>query len=163
MPSSAPIAPGRLLSRRRFVGVTVGATGLLAAGGCALPSSVVEPDPLLELAESARRDAEQFSAADALHGDHVRALHRLAAVRRTHADRLDELTGGLLTAVTSTPGPERDPGTPAVCPPIDEVRSRLRDDAVRAADVVVDLEDTRAEVVAAVSAACTAAVEVVLA
>ena len=53
--------------------------------------------------------------------------------------------------------------TPPVCPPLDEVRSRLRGDASRATEVAVDTDGTRAELAASVAAACISAVEVVLA
>jgi hypothetical protein len=50
-----------------------------------------------------------------------------------------------------------------VCPPAEEVRSRLRADAADAAGAAAATEGARAEIAGAVSAACTAAVEVELA
>lgn len=162
VPHSAPDVLTRSLSRRRFVAVTAGATALAAtAGGCSLPATIGEPDPLTELAEAAHRDSLQFAAADVSHGDRVQALHRLAEVRRVHAERLDQSVEPLAADVTSSSG--EAPEAQIVCPPLAEVLSRLRSDAIRAAKVAVDVEGTRAELAASVSAACIAAVEVVLA
>ena len=155
MPQSAPV----VLSRRRFVGAAVGVTGLAVANGCALPAVVERPDPLIPLIDAAARDARELAAADATHGDRVGALRRIADARRVHADALAELADtadeGEEQPVTSTP--------PPVCPPVDEVRARLRADAALAADVAAETDGDRAEIAGAVSAACTAAAEVVLA
>ncbi|AWH92241.1 hypothetical protein [Dietzia lutea] len=155
MPHSAPV----VLSRRRFVGAAVGVTGLAVAGGCALPAVVDRPDPLIPLIDAAARDARELAAADATHGGRVGALRRIADARRVHADALAEL------ADTADEG-EDQPVAPAplpVCPSVDEVRARLRADAALAADVAAAIDGARAEIAGAVSAACTAAAEVVLA
>lgn len=155
MPHSAPV----VLSRRRFVGAAVCVTGFAVAGGCALPAVVDRPDPLIPLIDAATRDARELAAADATHGDRVGALRRIADARRMHADALAGLTD------TADEG-EEQPATPApppVCPPVDEVRARLRADAALAADVAAEIDGARAEIAGAVSAACTAAAEVVLA
>lgn len=162
VPHSAPVVLTRPLSRRRFVAVTAGVTAVAAtAGSCSLPATIGDPDPLTELAEAAHRDTVQFAAADASHGDQVRALHRLAEVRRVHADRLDLLATPLPGELT--PSTEESVDAQIICPPLAEVLSRLRGDASRAAEVAVVVEGPRAELAASVSAACTAAVEVVLA
>lgn len=154
LPSSSP------LSRRRFVASTVGVAGLMVAGGCALPTADDEPDPLIELAEAAVRDAEELAAADAAHGEDVARLRRVADARRVHAQRLHE---EISLRRSGDDEPYREILQPApVCPPLEDVRIRLRADARRAAEVAVDAEGYRAELVAAVSAACTAAVQVVL-
>lgn len=156
-----PIAYPVPVSRRRFVAVTAGATGLLFAGGCSLSPIDDEPDPLRLLAEAADRDARQLVAADASHGDDVARLRRIGEARRVHADRLAaEITR---LAPDESPSDGVEPGPPATCPPIGEVRARLREDAKRAAEVAVDSRGYRAELAAAVSAACTTAVEVTLA
>lgn len=155
MPHSAPV----VLSRRRFVGAAVGVTGFAVAGGCALPAVVDRPDPLIPLIDAAARDARELAAADATHGDRVGALRGIADARRVHAGALAELadTADEGAAQPVTPAP------PPVCPPVDEVRSRLRADAALAADVAAETDGARAEIAGAVSAACTAAAEVVLA
>ncbi|MFN3601833.1 MAG: ubiquinol-cytochrome c reductase iron-sulfur subunit N-terminal domain-containing protein [Dietzia sp.] len=157
MPASSTVP----VSRRRFVAVTAVATGLVVAGGCAVPLIDDEPDPLLQLAEAADRDARELAAADASHGTDVARLRRIADARRTHAERLSVEIGPTDSAEAPSNGAE--PDTPAICPPIDEVRTRLRDDARRAGEVAVASRGQRAELAAAVSAACTTAVEVVLA
>ncbi|MBS7547516.1 hypothetical protein [Dietzia massiliensis] len=157
MPHSAPV----VLSRRRFVGAAVCVTGFAVAGGCALPAVVDRPDPLIPLIDAATRDARELAAADATHGDRVGALRRIADARRMHADAL----AGLTDTADEGEG-EEQPATPApppVCPPVDEVRARLRADAALAADVAAEIDGARAEIAGAVSAACTAAAEVVLA
>ena len=162
VPHSAPINLTRPFSRRRFIAVTAGATALSASvGGCSTPSSLGGPDPLQEIADAAHRDAVQFAAADASHGDRVQILHKLAEVRRVHAERLLQMREQPSPDVTpSAPGAEQ---APPVCPPLDEVRSRLRGDASRATEVAVADEGPRAALTASVAAACVAAVEVVLA
>ena len=156
-----PITSHVPVSRRRFVAVAAGATGFLVAGGCSIPLVDDDPDRLRLLAEAADRDARQLAAADASHGEDVARLRRIGEARRVHADRL--------TAELDRPAPDDapsdgvDPDQPAICPPIGEVRARLRDDARRAAEVAVDSRGYRAELAAAVSAACTTAVEVTLA
>ena len=161
MPHSAPV----VLSRRRFVGAAVCVTGFAVAGGCALPAVVDRPDPLIPLIDAAARDARELAAADATHGDRVGALRGIADARRVHADAL----AGLADTADEGEGEgegEEQPATPApppVCPPVDEVRARLRADAALAADVAAEIDGARAEIAGAVSAACTAAAEVVLA
>lgn len=156
MPSSSPT----LMSRRRFLGVTAGAAGLLAAPGCALPEPDDTPDPVLDLVLSAERDAREFAAADSAHGDHVGALHRLADVRRIQAGQLE----AALTSPrqTPTPAPSADSPEPVRCPPVDEVRTRLRADIATATEVALAESGIRAELAGAVAASCTAAVEVLL-
>lgn len=158
MPDSSTVP----VSRRRFVAVTAVATGLVVAGGCAVPLVDDEPDPLLELAEGADRDARELAAANASHGDDVARLHRIADARRTHAEQLSAEIGPTDSTEAPSNGAEADP-PPAICPPIGEVRTRLRDDARRAGEVAVASRGSRAELAAAVSAACATAVEVVLA
>lgn len=161
------------VSRRRFVAVTAVATGMALAGGCALPPADDEPDPLLALAVAAARDARELAAADASHGDDAPRLRRIADARRIHAERLSaEIGAAEIDAAEVEPGDTAEPidtadvpgaGSPAVCPPIGEVRERLREDARRAGEVAVDSRGYRSELAASVSAACTTAVEVVLA
>lgn len=156
MPSSSP----PLMSRRRFLGVTVGTAGLLAAPGCALPEPDGAPDPVLNLVLAAERDAREFAAADRTQGDLVGALHRLADVRRIQAGQLE----AALTSPreTPTPAPTTGPPEPVRCPPVDEVRTRLRADIAAATEVALAESGIRAELTGAVAAACTAAVEVLL-
>lgn len=160
--SSAPVA----LSRRRFLTVSCGAVGLVVATGCAVPALEGSPDPVLDLIRAAERDAREFAAADASHGSYLDAIRRIADVRRVHAERLGELVEFPQgTAAGGTDGADASPAapaTPAVCPPVDEIRSRLRADAAGAADVASASDEVRAEITGAVSAACTAAVEVLL-
>lgn len=154
LPAPAP------LSRRRFVAAAAGVAGLVAAGGCGLPAVDDAPDPLLELAEAAGRDADELAVADASHGESVAPLRLIADARRVHAERLYEEIARQRDADAEPP---REILRPApVCPPLEEVRSRLRADARRAAEVAAGTEGYRASLVAAVSASCTAAVEVVL-
>lgn len=156
VPHSAPVA----LSRRQFAVAAAGVAGLAVAGGCALPTVTDRPDPLLGLLEAAERDARELAAADASHGDRVGALRRLADTRRVHAERL----AGLVDRPQDDEQQPTPVPTPApVCPPAEEVRSRLRADAADAAGVAAATEGSRAEIAGAVSAACTAAVEVELA
>lgn len=169
-----PISPPILLSRRRFIAATTGLAGLAVIGGCseALPAS--EPDPLNGLAAAAARDARELAAADASHGSATAGLKKIAEVRRVHAKHLADEVGreagdeptpddGDQADESNSPG-EPDPATPStvVCPPIDEVLARLRADARTASEFAVSAEGYRAELAAAVSAACTAAVEVIL-
>lgn len=156
-----PDSPALPLSRRRFVAAAAGLTALAAAGGCALPEPTREPDRLLPLHEAAERDALELGAADASHGGDVARLHRIARVRRVHADRLGEEIARLSPPETSAQDEILRPAP--VCPPLAEVRDRMRTDARRAADVAVGAEGYRAELAAAIAAACTAAVEVTLA
>ncbi|MDV8000428.1 hypothetical protein [Rhodococcus sp. IEGM 1408] len=149
------------VSRRRFVASTVGVAGLVVAGGCALPTVDDEPDPLLRLAAAAERDALELGAADASHGEDAARLRRVADARRVHAEQLSAEIRRLAPEAAPTNGVEPTP--PAVCPPIGEVRIRLRDDAKRAAEVAVASRGHRAALASSVSAACTAAVEVALA
>ena len=134
---------------------------MLTVGACALPRPVDEPDPLLELAEAADRDARELVSADASHGEDAGRLRRIGDVRRAHAEHLAAEIRRLAPEGETTIG--IGTGTPPVCPPLEEVRTRLRADARRAGEVAVSAEGYRAELAAAVSAACTAAVEVVLA
>lgn len=162
MPVPSPAtSTGPSLTRRRFVAASAGLAGLAAAGGCALPEPTREPDPFGALAEAAARDARELGAADASHGSDAARLRRIADVRRVHADHLTAEVLRLDPEGSAT-GDEPPPAT-AVCPPIGEVRERLRADARRAAEQAAASEGYRAELAAAVSAACTAAVEVVLA
>ncbi|MFL0578455.1 hypothetical protein [Dietzia sp. 179-F 9C3 NHS] len=179
MPSSSPVtAHGPSLSRRHFVAVTAGVAGLVAAGGCTLPEPEREPDPLLHLAKAADRDARELAAADASHGGDVGRLRRIGEVRRVHSERLsaeirrvdppgdDDESGtddGAAVDEQAGNAGSGDAGPAAVCPPIGEVRERMRADARRAAEVAASATGYRAELAAAVSAACVAAVEVVLA
>lgn len=155
VPHSAPV----VLSRRQFAVAAAGVAGLAVAGGCALPTVTDRPDPLLGLLEAAERDARELAAADASHGDRVGALRRIADVRRVHAERLTAIVDRPEDDATPTPVPP----DPPVCPPADEVRSRLRADAADAAGAAATTEGAGAEIAGAVSAACTAAVEVELA
>ncbi|HMT48802.1 hypothetical protein [Dietzia sp. UBA5065] len=157
MPLSAP-AP---LSRRRFVGLTAGVGGLVAAGGCTPPRAADEPDPLQQLADAAERDARELAAADATHGEDVARLRRIADARRTQAERLSAEIRRL--APEGTAEGTAETGPPPVCPPIGQVRARMRDDARRAGEVAESSRGYRSELAASVSAACTAALEVVLA
>ncbi|MGN0102187.1 MAG: hypothetical protein ACI39C_14715 [Dietzia sp.] len=155
MPHPAPV----VVSRRTFVTAAAGLTGLAAVGGCALPAVVDRPDPLVPVLDAALRDSRELAAADATHGDRVGALRRIAEARRVHAVSLGELTD--LPDSGQTP-PDAAQVTP-ICPPVDEVRERLRADAALAAVVAAEVDGARAEIAGAVSAACTAAAEVVLA
>lgn len=168
MPSPTPTR----ISRRRFVAASAGLAGLMTAGACALPAPGEAPDPFLRLAEAADRDARELAAADASHGAHVTGLRRVAQARRVHAERLfdeirrraDDDAGAIGTGTGAGPTGTDDSGAATVtCPPIDEVRARLNADARAAGDAAVASEDYRAELAASVSAACTAALEVVLA
>jgi hypothetical protein len=115
---------------------------------------------VLELVLAAERDAREFAAADASHGKYVDALNRLAEVREIHARRLEEL---LVRPRDAEPSPPvAAPEEPVTCPPVDEVRTRMRSDAAQATSVALDAEGIRAELAGAVSAACVAAVEVLL-
>ena len=156
MLSSAPVA----LTRRRFLTVSSGAVGLMVASGCAVPALEGTPDPVLELIRAAERDAREFAAADASHGTYLDSIRRIADVRRVHAERLVELVDQ--PQDTTTDEATAEPTSPVQCPPVDEVRSRLRADAAGAADVASASDEFRAELTGAVSAACTAAVEVLL-
>ena len=156
------LEPSRLLvTRRRLLVATAGLAGLTAVGGCALPEPEREPDVLLPLAAAADRDALELAAADATHGSDVPRLHRIAEVRRIHAARLTEEIRRM-----DPPGDdhgEENLREAPVCPPLADVRERLRSDARRAGEVAVAAQGYRAELAAAVAAACTAAAEVVLA
>lgn len=149
---SAPAA----LSRRRFLTVSTGTVGLVLAAGCAAPSPDDAPDPVLELIRAAERDARQFAAADGGHGGYSEAIRRIGQARRIHAERLNGLLGSGASG-TSTPATE-----PAVCPPVEEVRARLRADADRAGAVALESDGVRAELTGSVSAACAAAEQVLL-
>lgn len=155
VPHSAPVA----LSRRRFVAAAAGVAGLAVTAGCALPAVTDDPDRLIDLLDAAERDAREFAAADASHGEWTGPLRRIAEVRRVHAERLSEI----VERPTAEGQPSTSPGAPAVCPPVAEVRARLRGDAAGAAEVAVASKGARAEIAGAVSAACTAAAEVELA
>lgn len=179
VPLSAPVH----LSRRRFVATAAGLAGFTVAGGCAVPSPDREPDPLISLAENAARDAREFAVANESHGSSAGALRRLADVRQVHAERLtDEVeraaNGDLFGSAESdgaggaprvgsgestVPVSESSANAAAVCPPVDQVRTRLHADAQSAAEVAVSAVGYRAELAAAVSASCTAALEVELA
>lgn len=156
MPSSAPAA----LTRRRFLAASAGVVGLAVSTGCAAPGTDTSPDPVLEMIRSAQRDAREFAAADASHGAYVDALRRTADVRRIHAERLGELVDHPQETAPAEPGTAAP--APAYCPPVEEVRTRLRADAGRASEVAVGSDGIRAELTGAVSAACTAALEVLL-
>ena len=158
MPSSSPT----LMTRRQFLGVTAGAAGLLAAPGCALPEPDDTPDPVLDLVLSAERDAREFASADRTHGDHVGALHRLADVRRIQAGQLEAALTSPRQTPTPTPAPSAGSPEPVRCPPVDEVRTRLRADIATATEVALAESGIRAELAGAVAASCTAAVEVLL-
>ena len=155
--------PSTPLSRRRLLAVGAGTAGLALVGGCALPADDRGPDPLLELLEAAARDAREFAVADVSHGDHVTALRALAETRRLHAERLGDLGEQLSPRVDAGATGSAAPAPDPVCPPVELVRDRLRADARAAAEVAAGSDGRRAEVVAAVSAACAAAAEVVLA
>lgn len=151
------------LSRRRFLAVsagTVGTVGLMATTGCAVPALDNTPDPILDLVLAAQRDAREFTAADDSHGGYVDALHRIGEARRVHAERLEAVLERPRDPETVTPSAE--PQAVVACPPVEEVRARLRADAAKATDVAVTAEGIRAELTGAVSAACTTAVEVLL-
>lgn len=156
-----PHSPTVVLTRRRFIAVAAGATGLALTAACGTGPAVGDPDPILELLGAAERDARELAAADASHGDRAGALRRIADARRIHAERLGELIGEPQAAEEMSDSPA--PDSAAVCPPVDEVRRRLRADAKHAGEIAVSSEGARAEIAAAVAAACTAAVEVVLA
>lgn len=165
-----PVPTPAPLSRRRFVAASAGVLGLLATAGCALPAPEEDPDPLLRLATAAERDARELAAADASHGPDAAGLRQVGEIRRVHAERLtaeiDRLADDPTDASgTPTAAPTRAPGNDGevVCPPISEVRARMRSDARAAGDFAASSEGYRAELAAAVSAACTAALEVVLA
>ena len=158
MPHSSPA----VLSRRRFVAAATGVAGIVgsaAVGGCALPTETDRPDPLLDLLRAAERDARELAAADVSHGDRAGALRRVGDVRRIHAERLAEIVVRPAGEAQGTP----TQASPPVCPPVGEVRSRLRSDAAAAAAAATEAEASRAEIAGAISAACTAAVDVELA
>ncbi|HJC30142.1 MAG TPA: hypothetical protein H9759_12190 [Candidatus Dietzia intestinipullorum] len=168
-----PVPTPTPLTRRGFMTASAGLVGLLSSGGCATSTTESEPDPLRRLADAATRDARELAAADASHGSDADRLRRIGGVRAVHAERLtDEIereAGGLQSLTdavgssgSAAPSPGRDDAAPAVCPPTDEVRRRLRADAGEAAEAAISAEGYRAELAAAVSAACTAALEVVL-
>ena len=155
MPHSVPAD----LSRRQFIAAAAAAAGLAVAGGCALPAGIGHPDALIGLLDAAERDARELAAADASHGERAGALRRIADARRIHAQQLADL-------VERPDGDQRltpSSASPLVCPPVEEVRARLRVDAAGAAEAAAASEGARAEIAGAVSAACTAAVEVELA
>lgn len=156
MPDSAPLIP----SRRRFITAigAIGVVGLAVAGGCAVPTIVERAEPLAPLRDAAQRDALELAAADSSHGEYADALRRLADIRRVHADRLGALVDGARTDEPTSTGP----GPAPTCPPIDEVRARLRDDAATAAEAAGLTDGPEAELAGAVSAACTAAAAVML-
>lgn len=158
-----PVHSPTPLSRRRFVAVTAGLAGLFVTGGCTLPEATPEDDPLERLARAAARDARELAAADASHGSDAARLRRVGGVRGTHSDRLAAEVDRRNTNPAGGPGPGPDDDATPICPPIDEVRTRLRNDAADAAEVAAESEGYRAELATAVSAACTAALEVVLA
>lgn len=159
VPSPAPTA----LPRRTFLAVSTGAVGLVVTSACSVPDTHKAPDAVLELIRAAERDALEFGAADASHGTYVDTLRRLADIRRIHAERLSELIEQPAgTAETGAAVPTSDAGPPVTCPPVDEVRTRLRTDASHAGEVAVGSVGVRAELTGSVSAACTAALEVLL-
>ena len=156
------------LSRRRFLAASTGMVGLAVVTSCGVPTDEDTPDPVLDLIRAAERDAREFGAADASHGTYRDAIRRIADVRRVHAERLGELVerpveaGAQEPTATTAATAETESETNPVCPPVDEVRSRLFADAGGAAEVAVTSEGVRAELTGAVSAACTAAAEVLL-
>lgn len=150
------------LTRRRFLALSSGLAGLAVATGCGVPAIEDTPDPVLELIRAAERDARDFAAADASHGAHRDAILRIADVRRVHAERLAELVEPSAEPDVPESTPAAETEADLACPPVDEVRSRLRADAGGAAEVAAASEGIRAELTGAVSAACTAAVEVLL-
>jgi len=155
-----PETPNTSLTRRGFITVTAGVAGLAVGAGCTSEPPGEHTDPLRELFEAADRDAREFAAADASHGDYADALRTLAEIRQVHATWLGRFLEAPPPANgTSTP---QSAGVEAVCPPVVEVRQRLGEDAGQAGDVAVSSRGERAEVAAAVAAACTTAVEVVL-
>lgn len=154
VPRTAPV----VLSRRQFVVAAAGVAGLAVATGCALPTVSDPTDTLLGLLDAAERDARELAAADASHGEWAGDLRRIGEVRRVHAERL----AGIVRRPTEEGQPTTAPGGPVVCPPVAEVRSRLRADAAGAAEAATLSEGARAEIAGAVSAACTAAAEVEL-
>lgn len=147
------------LTRRRFLAVSSSA-GLLMATGCALQKPEGTPDPVVELLLAAQRDAREFAAADSSHGQYVHALKRISEVRGVHAQRLEELVRTPSATESDVPDPASE--APVVCPPVDEIRARLRSDADQARAVAVNSQGIRAELTGSVSAACVSAVEVLL-
>ena len=148
------------LSRRRFLAASTGMVGLAVVTSCGVPTDEDTPDPVLDLIRAAERDAREFGAADASHGTYRDAIRRIADVREL-VERPVEAGAQEPTATTAATA-ETESETNPVCPPVDEVRSRLLADAGGAAEVAVTSEGVRAELTGAVSAACTAAAEVLL-
>lgn len=161
MPFSSPVT----LSRRRFLAASAGVMGAVAVTGCTGEEGDGVSDPVVELIRAAERDAREFAAADTSHGKYVDALRRIADVRRIHAERLAELvelveTPPESTAATTTTA---EPDSVVTCPPVGDVRARLRTDSGHASEVALESEGIRAELTGSVSAACITAVEVLLA
>lgn len=158
MPFSSPVT----LSRRRFLAASAGVMGAVAVTGCTGEEGDGVSDPVVELIRAAERDAREFAAADTSHGKYVDALRRIADVRRIHAERLAELveTPPESTAAITTTA---EPDSVVTCPPVGDVRARLRTDSGHASEVALESEGIRAELTGSVSAACITAVEVLLA
>ncbi|MFD2393597.1 twin-arginine translocation signal domain-containing protein [Dietzia aerolata] len=150
------------LSRRRFLAASAGVMGAVAVTGCTGEEGDGVSDPVVELIRAAERDAREFAAADTSHGKYVDALRLIADVRRIHAERLAELveTPPESTAATTTTA---EPDSVVTCPPVGDVRARLRTDSGHASEVALESEGIRAELTGSVSAACITAVEVLLA
>jgi len=171
-----PCPPSRGLDRRGFgavvlaaVGTGLGATTLTS---CASGGDEDAPDALLPLAEAAARDAAELAAAgDGRPREEAARLQRVAGARRVHAETLRAEIARLAPSssgspATGTPAPAGAGGTPAAgavtCPPLAEVRDRLRRDAELARGVATRATGYRSSLAASVSAACTSAAEVVL-
>lgn len=159
MPTRSPHA-APALTRRAFGALAAGTAGVALVGGCGPDETRTEADPLRSLAESARRDAAEFSAADASAGSAAPALRSLGGIRRQHAERLGEEIARLDPEGARAASPTAPAAT---CPPVADVRTRLRDEARAARDAAASATGYRAALAASISACCLAAAEVVLA
>ncbi|SFD77250.1 hypothetical protein SAMN04487819_10357 [Actinopolyspora alba] len=156
-------APAGNVDRRTLLRLSALATlspVLLSCSGSAEP----DPDPLVELAETARADAELARATAESHPDLAESARLVANAREEHAGELrreiDRLTGGGSTTTSTAPA-ERQGTAAGSEQAAERLRAALREAQRQAARTVPELSGYRAGLAGSVSAGCAGLREVV--
>ncbi|WP_218119998.1 hypothetical protein [Actinopolyspora mzabensis] len=151
------------MDRRTLLRLSALATlspALLSCSGSAEP----DPDPLLELAETARADAELARATAESHPEIAGSARVIADAREEHAGKLrreiDRLAGGESTRTSTAPS-ERQGNAAGAEQAAERLRTALQEAQRQAARTVPELSGYRAGLAGCVSAGCAGLREVV--
>lgn len=151
----------RSLSRRDLLigGAALG-VAVVAVACQQTPDVKPEVDALQAQIDLAVRDAATATATAGANAELAPTLSAIAGIRTSHAAALTQELGRIPGAEATTRSTSSATTTASAPPPVDKLKTQLKDSARAAMDLATTQSGYRAGLLASISAACASAAEV---